>query len=257
MEELLDLLSDLIPTVIILSGFLLPAFLRKKKKADKGPVRAPGTGPPAEKKPTGRDMEEKVRRYFQEMVKGKEPGAAAKKKTAEPKPPPPPQPAAKPQPRAEVASALEQLEPSQFQKKGEMATAEPFSSLEDRGGAKFPAAKGDAYTLDRAAYEITHGDAYTVDVDAYDVDVDAYGAGGTEALPSGARLLERKKREKIPHLESRIGRRRKKAAPSAPLRPVAFLSGGLTSRELREAIILKEVLDRPVGIRGFADELLW
>ena len=251
MDELLDLLSDLIPTVIIIAGFLLPVFLKKKKEEKKGPVRPARTGPSPEKKAAGKDMEDKVRRYFQEMVKGKEPVAPAKKP-----PPPPPSEAARPQPLADLKP--EPIIQPLAQEKGAVAAKEPFSSLEDRGGAKFPDAKKDAYSFDRAAYEIDHGEAYDVDVDAYQVDVDAYGAGDSEALPSGAKLLERKKKKKaIISLESKLARARPKRAPEPSLRPAAFLSGEMTTRELRKAIILKEVLDRPVGIKGFADELLW
>ncbi len=267
MDDILEILKDLIPTVIIISTFLLPAFLRKKKKGGKEkaqPLHKKTTSPP----PSGKKLEDKVRKYFEEMVKGKKPEAAGPPKPA----PPPAMPSAakppEPAPIFEPAAPQVQTPPPFVKKPKDLSTI--ASSFKGAGQAE------DAYTIDREAYTVD-SDAYTVDREAYTVDREAYTISKTgrpvpddletiSSIRAGSDYFHKgdKKITRIDEDAEWIGKddllAAKEKAPAKPdrlERDNLLLSAARDVRELRRAIVLKEIFDRPVGIKGFCDELLW
>jgi hypothetical protein len=276
MEDLLKELKELIPVVIIISSFLLPAFL-KKKKDDKKKKKKTMLGPgPATKtaEPTlteiddmareEKNLEDQIRKYFTETKDQKAAQAADARQPAESAPPKtaasvePPAPTADLEPFAPAAPAaprMPTISPAPYPRPaGEAGTrpaparkgkplenlkplkkTEPVSSLE-------AASAEDAY--------ITDTDAYSQFDDAYDIHRDVHDSA--IELGDMSRDLSTLKKEGIPR------KKREEKVPAAiggwvDTPPLTEMSRA----DLRRAIIIKEVLGRPVSLRAPGSDLLW
>ncbi len=235
MEDLVDLLKNIIPAVIVIASLILPAFVKKKKEDKK--ARKAGKGQtmslPTQKMDAQTQLEDKVRKYFNEMKTSKKPAAAQR----------PPRPSRPSVVEPAVLTSRDEIKAVPKPIKKPLPADEPraLSTLE-----KVKSKAGD--------------DAYTVDVDAYKADVDAYAVAG-DAAAAPAFQTSATKGEALTSIGedqaplSRIGKKKPPSKPQATEPPpdwdVVLDAASLSVKDLRKAIILREVLGPPVAIRGF------
>lgn len=237
MEELVDLLKNVIPAVIVIASLLLPAFIKKKKEDKKkslGPTTGRTTAAPTRTRDTQTNLEDKVRKYFNKMKTAKKPSA----------PPSPAQPS-----RPSVA------EPA-------VLSSREFKPASRTTSQSRPAAEPRTLTtLEKAKPNQASDEAYTVDVDAYKADTDAYALDTDAAAP--AFPATGKKAESLTTIGmegdplSRIGKTKPAPKPQpAPAadRELGLDAASLSMRDLRRAIILREVLGPPVALKGFVTD---
>jgi hypothetical protein len=280
METLLDLLSDLIPAVIIIASFLLPAFLRKKSQ-DKAKLARPGAKPKAKR--SGAELEDKIRRFFQDLQGEKK--ARPEAGTGEPAPyadetasyaeeptryaeeaaerapdferapfeeaAPRPQPSRSPAPEpATLSAAAPEKAPFSFDR--DAPAFEPVTSLEGENE------DGNAYAVAE--------DAYAVLEDAYAILEDVHRIEGEEpsdivSMSRDSIIAPRSKADEITALKAKLKSTLEKQTAAARAlirqRGEAPLIASLGGREIWKAIVLKEILDRPVGLKGFTTDLMW
>ena len=271
MESLGDILEKLLPVVFLLSTFLLPAFLKKKKEQKKkGPFKPPPSGQAAEGRASA-GLEEKIKRQF-DRIRGE------KKKAARKAPKPAPQPGFAARPPASRPSLAEPLRPLS------RTTAETKTR---------PAALGPAFPDPTERSEGSPADdAYRIETDAYgrQSDTTAFGDtqsafgdtqsvfgetqsvfGETKKTPSKTRLSGKRG-----PLAAPAGKKASRAPLAAPLRGIddrsddeyalsedgddealEFDVGSMPGRDLRRAIVLREILGRPVALKGFCSDHLW
>lgn len=282
MEDLFEELKNLIPTVIIISSFLLPAFLKKKKDDKKKKKKTMlGTGPAEktaeqslteldDKARAEKDLEDQIRKYFTETQDQK---AAQATKPAAPKPAAP-KPAVSiepPAPTAEIeplAPSAPTISPAPYPRPAEAARIDPTPARRRKPLEKLkPLKKGELVSsLETAPLE----DAYVTDTDAYKEYEDAYAierdvhessiklGDVTEDLRALSTLKKAKKPLPGIREKTRIPRRKKEEPRAAfgdweEMPPLTEMNPG----DLRRAIILKEVLGRPVCLKEPGEDFLW
>jgi|GEM_PF-2109032 len=282
MEDLLDNLGNLVPLVIVIASFLLPAFLRKKKS---GSLQQPGDQQPGDQpkkpgRPAAAGLEEKVRRFFEEAKESTQKPKKAPDvfeldvdESAAPKglapgqprrPRPGPQPA-RGKPAAPSARMPTPMAPTPTVSSAEDAVPRPARSLSSELSPKLESfeeigstrAKEDAYSIDREAYE--------VDTNAFAIDEDVHVASTAPDLsPATGAQREITSIGKKP-LSSLYG-----DEPAAPRQPgrtevaaeigaqegFGFLTSG-NWEAIRNAIIIKEILDRPLALRDPSQSTFW
>jgi hypothetical protein len=244
LEKILDHLPQLLFLLVFLGPGILSAIVQnKKRKAASGP-RPPGA--PPEPVPMS-DLEERVRRNFEELLRKRaagESGSGSARSTPAPKTTPPPLPSA-PAPsgspatpvgtrRAPSASRTRPVagsarrpapEPDEeasaaahAARQREPAVAPSIQELA-RDSVYFDPTTSEAYHVEESKSSKIHDGAYTIDnSQAFAYDFEAYKAERkTPVLRSARQLIPR---------------------------------GKLDRQSMRRALLLKEILDRPVSLRS-------
>jgi len=256
MEDIVELLKNIIPAVIVIASLVLPAFVKKKKEekknAQKG-ARGLTSGTAPQKKAAQADLESKVRKYFNEMKSAKKPAAQQKPAGQQPTTLQQPglaqqRPGAQQRPsRPSVAepailSSRDKVTPTPKPKKGSPPVSEP-RQLSTLAKAKPNEASDDAYSVDV--------DAYRSDTNAYATDTDAGSAERLSAMGQRGEALTSFGRGEKPL--STISEK-----TPAPKRrtdwDLTLDAESLSVSDLRKAIILREVLGPPVALKGFISD---
>jgi len=256
MEFLGDILEKLLPAVFLISTFLLPAFLKKKKKQkqkEKESFLKPTSGQAGEgRSPAG--LEEKIKQQFdriraeKQRVSKKAPQQAAPLgRTATP-------PISRP-------SLAEPLRPS----------SRPPVQAKTRPAAQKRPSPEPVESLGSSPV----GDAYRTKTDAYGDQADTPALGEAQKSFSGSRLSGERKSLIAPlgrETASRAGEdsfssqfrgldERSETeygqAEAGDEEMLNLHADRLTLQDLRKAIVLREILGRPVGLKGFCSEQIW
>ncbi len=220
MEELLDLLlKNLVPLIFLfmMIGPGLSSLLGKTGNNQRPSGPPPSSGTP----PVVSDLEERVRRNFEELMRKRRKGStpdplesprpvAEFPELREPDPTPPPEPptAPPPPPVSHPATPAAHRHSPPF----------PARASQKASASPTPPSPAGAYNIDSTnAYQIETDQAYELEGDAYRVDVNAYKLGSDQGTLRSARDL--------------------------------FRETPLNRRTMRRAILMKEILDKPTALR--------
>ncbi len=252
MEFLGDMLEKLLPLVFLVSTFLLPAFLKKKKEQKKNKSFMPPPPGKADKGGGAASLEEKIKRQFDRIRSDKKRAAQKTPKSA-------PQAGMTTRPPASRPSLAEPLRPSLSRPPAQAKTRPP---VQKRPSPAFPGNLGsspveDAYRIERNI----HGEKS--DIPAFEDAKSAFSKTrlsekrkplATQLIPFG--VGDAPLSAPLKALDDRSGDDYGQSEPDAD-EALKFDVGNMTRRDLRRAIVLKEIIGRPVALKGFCSEQLW
>ncbi len=235
MGDLGDFLTDNLNVIILIAFVVLPLLLGKKRlkktaKSGRPPELGTSQLPGSTGKKPGPSMEEKVRRFFEEVVG--ETGAGAKKV---------PRPARAEKP---AVQPVKEVPDSDF----ELLDAEPDASEMQAKPPKRPTS--------RAMPDKRPGSAAAVEKDEYWIETEQQHETEPEdayAISSGKskskQQLDKAEKKRADRMEKALASQRRRGKMGYGRKMSFEEFQRLSLKDLRKAVVMKEILDPPVGLK--------